>query len=419
MIKKEIYAAVEIADHEIRLVVGEFFDTRFNILRVERTPVKGVENKRITDEQDVVNGIRKVVKQANEALEFTIERVLVAIPSVDVERHNRRVNVYPESGSKRIRLSHIQGGLNEAITYKPNPELELVNVGCIKYITNGITSRKMPIDESADMMIMDVDLLYANKDVVYSYARCIEKAGLEILDICLDSYAIAQEAAVFEQTVDKYVVLIDIARQNTTLSLFTHGKLVNCEVLSDGYGKWLTSLREDYHLKDSIGFRLVQNTCNLLDDIVKDNVIYIWSELGEQKQISEKGVQEAIMPYLKAWIEMVNEACLPIIESGDVRYLITGEGCEIQSLQQLLPNFNAKATIYVPQTIGARDCSLVACLGLFYSWKEALNIRKDERISCDIYEVENAVESVTKKSAMDDEGGFTKKLNSILLNNDK
>ena len=268
-------------------------------------------------------------------------------------------------------------------------------------------------------MIMDVDLLYANKDVVYSYARCIEKAGLEILDICLDSYAIAQEAAVFEQTVDKYVVLIDIARQNTTLSLFTHGKLVNCEVLSDGYGKWLTSLREDYHLKDSIGFRLVQNTCNLLDDIVKDNVIYIWSELGEQKQISEKGVQEAIMPYLKAWIEMVNEACLPIIESGDVRYLITGEGCEIQSLQQLLPNFNAKATIYVPQTIGARDCSLVACLGLFYSWKEALNIRKDERISCDIYEVENAVESVTKKSAMDDEGGFTKKLKSILLNNDK
>lgn len=419
MIKKEIYAAVEIADHEIRLVVGEFFDTRFNILRVERTPVKGVEDKKISNEQAVVNGIRKIVKLANDALGFTIERVMLAIPSVSVERHNKRVNVYPEGGSKRIRLSHIQGGLNEAITYKPNPDLELVNVGCIKYITNGITSRKMPIDESADMMIMDIDLLYADKEIVYSYARCIEKAGLEILDVCLDSYAIAQEAAVFEQTVDKYVVLIDIARQNTTLSLFTHGKLVNCEVLHDGYGKWLTSLREDHHLQDNIGFRLVQNTCNLLEDVVKDNVIYIWSENGMQKQITEKGVQEAVAPYMNAWIEMVNEACQPIIESGDVRYLITGEGCEIQSLQQLLPNFNAKASVYVPQTIGARDCSLVTCLGLFYSWKETLNIRKDERISCDIYEVESAVESVTKKSAVDDEGGFTKKLKSILLNNDK
>ena len=99
--------------------------------------------------------------------------------------------------------------------------------------------------------------------------------------------------------------------------------------------------------------------------------------------------------------------------------MITGEGCEIQSLQQLLPVFNAKATVYVPQTIGARDCSLVTCLGLFYSWKEALNIRKDERISCDMNEMESAVESVTKKSTVDDEGGFTKKLKSILLNNDK
>ncbi|WP_416325039.1 cell division protein FtsA [[Eubacterium] hominis] len=419
MFRKEIYAAVEIADHEIRLIVGEFFDTRFNILRVERTMIKGVENKRITNEQDVVNGIRKVVKQANDALGFTIERVLLAIPSVNVERHNKRVNVYPEGGSKRIRLSHIQGGLNEAITYKPNPDLELVNVGCIKYITNGITSRKMPIDESADMMIMDIDLLYADKEIVYSYARCVEKAGLEILDVCLDSYAIAQEAAVFEQTVDKYVVLIDIARQNTTLSLFTHGKLVNCEVLADGYGKWLTSLHDDYHLQEHIGFRLMQNTCNLLDDVVKDNVIYIWSEGGMQKQITEKGVQEAVVPYITSWVETVNEACAPIIESGDVRYLITGEGCEIQSLQQLLPVFNAKATVYVPQTIGARDCSLVTCLGLFYSWKEALNIRKDERISCDMNEMESAVESVTKKSTVDDEGGFTKKLKSILLNNDK
>ena len=55
---------------------------------------------------------------------------------------------------------------------------------------------------------MNVDLLYADKEVVYAYARCIEKAGLEILDVCLDSYAMANEAAVFEQTVDKYVIQI-------------------------------------------------------------------------------------------------------------------------------------------------------------------------------------------------------------------
>ena len=108
-------------------------------------------------------------------------------------------------------------------------------------------------------------------------------------------------------------------------------------------------------------------------------------------------------------------SCLPIVESGNVRYLLTGEGCEIQSLQQLIDTLNAPAQIYVPQTIGARDCTYVTCLGLFYSWREQLNIRRDERVSCDMSDVETVIESVGKKAHTDDEGGFTKKLKSILL----
>ena len=58
-------------------------------------------------------------------------------------------------------------------------------------------------------------------------------------------------------------------RQNTTLSLFTHGKLVNCEVLEDGYGKWLAKLCEENHLSPHVGYRLVQNTCCLKEHEAK------------------------------------------------------------------------------------------------------------------------------------------------------
>jgi cell division protein FtsA len=40
--EKQIFAALEIADHEVRLIVGEFFNTRFNIIKVERVPVTGL-----------------------------------------------------------------------------------------------------------------------------------------------------------------------------------------------------------------------------------------------------------------------------------------------------------------------------------------------------------------------------------------
>ncbi|MGX8851991.1 cell division protein FtsA [Amedibacillus sp. YH-ame10] len=413
--KKEIYASVEIADHEIRMVVGEFYETRFNILRVEKTEVKGIEHKEIQDEQLVVNAIIKTVKKVEEALGFRIDRVLMSIPSVHVTRHNKKVSIVPEASSKRIRLSDIQKGLNQAITFKPESDLELVNVGCIKYITNGITSRKMPLEEVSDILIMNVDLLFADKEIVYSYARCVEKAGLEIMDICLDSYAVAQEAAVFEQTVDKYVILVNLSRDDTTLSLFSHGKLVSSEVIPEGYGTWLHEFEIEYQLSNKISFRLLQNTCTFDTANAKDSVIYIWSSGNEQKQLTEKQVCEVVVPKIDEWIQKMNETCLPIIESGDVRYLITGEGCEIQSLAEKISIMNAPAQIYVPQTIGARDCAYVTCLGLFYSWKEQQNIRYDDRISVDASSVEKSL-NVAAPKVMSDEGGFTKKLKSILLN---
>lgn len=412
---KELYASVEIADHEIRMVVGEFYETRFNILRVEKVEINGIEHKVIEDEQMVVNGIIKVVKKMEEALGYRIERVLMSVPSVNVIRHTKKVSVIPEATSKRIRLNDIQNGLNKAISYKPEQALELVNVSCIKYITNGITSRKMPIDEVCDMLVMSVDLLYADRDIVYSYARCVEKAGLDILDICLDSYAIAQEAAIFEQTVDKYIILVNLARQDTTLSLFSHGKLVNCNVLSEGYGEWLKDFKDEYNLSSKVSFRLLQNTCTF--DILKasDDVVYIWSKGNEQQQLREKEVCEKVSKKIKSWISVVNETCVPIVEHGDVRYIITGEGCELQSIEDLIGEFNASTTIYVPQTIGARSCAYVTCLGLFYSWKEQQEIRHDTRISCDLSEVQQLLQTPNKKMT-NDEGGFTKKLKSILLN---
>lgn len=414
MQRKQIFAALEIADHEVRLIVGEFHETRFNILRVERVKTSGVVNKIIVDEQNVVSAIMKAVQNANNVLGFKIERILLAIPSVDVTRFNKRVNVFVEDGSKRVRLSHVQSGINEAVTYKPDQDLELVNIGCIKYITNGITSRKMPLNEVCDVLTMNIDLLYANKEIVYSYARCAEKSGLEIIDICLDSYAIAEEAAIFEQTVDKYVVLVDLERQNTTLSLFTHGKLVNCEVLEGGYGEWVAPLKEQYHLPIDVGFRLIQNTCALEEKEVGDATVYIWSENGKQRQLSERDVYKIVINPIQDWLKMINETCQPIVDSGNVRYVLTGEGLEIQEIEKLAGSLNAQAQVYVPQTIGARDCGLVTCLGLFYSWKSQLAIRKDERTSCDQRDVEKIVESVNKPS-VNDESGFTKKLKSMLL----
>ena len=412
--RKEIYAALEIADHEVRLVIGELFEARLNILRVERVAMSGVTNKEITDEKAVVSAIRKAVANATIALGYRIERVLLAIPSLEVTRCNQKINVSIEDGTRTIRLFHIQSGFNKAISYRAGSHLELVNVGCIKYKVNGITSRKLPLGETCDSFVMDMDLLFAQKKAVYAYARCVEQANLEILDICLDAYAMAQEAAVFEQAIDRYIVQVDLSRSSTVLTLFAHGRLVRCIQVDEGYAHWYETLQERFHLRDAACFRLLQNLFSADPQQNGDNVIYIESIDGQQVQVTAADVYACCMERMHAWVRTVSETCELIVRGGTTRYVVSGEGMDIQVLGELMKEFNAPAAGYVPQLIGAREAAFTTTVGMIYNWKEIQQIRKDSRISVNHNEMEESVESINKV-AHDGEGGFTKKLRNILL----
>ena len=69
-----------------------------------------------------------------------------------------------------------------------------------------------------------------------------------MLDISLDSFAIAKEAALFEQTMDQNLILIRLEEQTTTLSLLSKGKLASCEIIEQGIDQWSKALVERYEL---------------------------------------------------------------------------------------------------------------------------------------------------------------------------
>ena len=56
---KQIYVALQMAENDIKVLVGEYFNTRFNILRIERIPTDGLSYNEITNEESIVNAIIK------------------------------------------------------------------------------------------------------------------------------------------------------------------------------------------------------------------------------------------------------------------------------------------------------------------------------------------------------------------------
>lgn len=411
MQNKQLFASLEIAEDEIRLLVAEYHMSRFNILRSDIQKCNGVKNKRIEKPQTVSAAIIKIIRNAEEALGMKIKSVILTIPSVDVKCIRRRINVATEEGSRKILLSHIRKGLKKAVEFEAEDGYEFVNVGSIKYIVGGISSRKMPLDERAEVLTMDVDLLYANKDIVYSYVMCVEKAGISVLDICLDTYAMAEESVALENSVDKFMILLDLSRFTTTLSLYHKGSLAGVDSIDMGYESWANALRRKFHLSMKECQEIIMDNCFADNGQYDDNVSYIWLDHDESKQITKKQIYETAFDEVKNWLTVINGACQTIAENGSTKLILTGQGADIVGISSLTKLISVPAQVYVPTTIGARKSSYTATLGALYCVKKWLYIQNTND-TC--VEVSNLT---PREREREDQNAFTKKLKNILLIN--
>lgn len=414
MAKKKVYAAMELADREVRLVVSEVFDGRNNILRVEKVPCSGLVNAHIEDEAAVVKAIQQAVKQAQAALGYRIERVLLAIPGQDVQRSTQKVRVSIEDGTRNIRLFHVQQGLNRAIQKRVSDENELINVNQILYTVEGETSPKLPVGKETDSFDMEVDLLYASKELLYSYVKAIELANLEVLDICLDIYALAQETAALSKSEDQPVILLDLEADHTTLALLMYGKIQHTVWMEQGFSSFIKDMQQKYALSDETAARLLQNIFSADLEENTDSIIYIEQQEDRRVEITARELAESVLPHIRRWIAEINAASSPIVSGGSARYILAGQGSNIPVLREMEKAFNAPASVYRVTSIGARDGAYGVPLGLSYAFEARNAIQKEDKTSVNNNELEESIESIARYGK-EDEGGFTQKLKKVML----
>jgi cell division protein FtsA len=416
MAKKSVYAAVEISDRDVRLVVLEVFDTRHNILRVEKVSHNGVRHSEIVDQKAVTDAVEQAVSQAQTALGYRIERVLLVIPSKNVKTRTEKASVSIEDGTHTVRVFHIQQGLKQAMS-KPSAEgLERVNVNRIVYETNGASSVKLPVGQDCTKLDMQVSFLEADKATVYAYVSAVEKAGLQVLDICLEVYAQAKETAVFDQSNDKAVILVTLEADHTVLTLVQNGEIKTSLTFEKGYESFTEELGKEHNLSQAVLWRLLQNLFYSREMDAQGNVIYIEQQEDRRVEISERELAAAILPKIRSWIAEVNSACSPILAQMQARYVITGAGGDIPVLKKMEPAFNAAASVYTVTDIGARSAAFTAPLGIAYAWTDQNAIWHDDRTSVNNNELEASIESITRYGK-GQEGGFTKKLKKVMLTN--
>jgi len=407
---QQIYAALELADHEVRLLVGEFHNTRLNILKVEKVKCSGIEGITIVDPDAVVTALKSAVNNASTNLGAKVQRVLLLLHSWGMKRFSRRVQVAVES---RVGSTDVRNAIREALKTDLPENLELINTIITKYTVNGIGYRRLPLGEECASMGVDVDLICADKDMTFAYAEIVEKAGLEITDVSLDSFAVAKEASLAEKSIDSFVILIRVERQTTTLTLFAKGRLISSEILFGGSDALISALVAEFHIPIDVAERLIYSNVRLGLEKYASSPIYLWANEGKTYTLSEEQLIKTISVPMDEWIRDIKRCCEPILESGSATLVLTGEAAEIVGFDtQLEKAVGASTQTYIPQTLGVRSSALSAATGLFYVLKDQSSYRQNILPGINIEEF-NAGRVGKKESSIDDT--LTRKLKGILF----
>lgn len=415
---KQILAGLEISDHEIRLIVGEFFNTRLNILKVEKVDCDALNQNGVINQETLIKAIKEAKENVEKNLALPLQKVLLSIPSVDVKRVAVQEKVTLNSVNKQVTYKDIRRAIaNGQKRVKSASDSIIVQTNCYKFIANGIASRRCPIDETLDELIIQMDIYLANKKWVFDLVSAVEGAGLSVIQLFLDSFAIAKEASLFEQSIDKYLIVLDGDYYSTKLSLLSGGRLVNFMVLPLGLQSFVDALDNQYHIGFKQSARLVKYNVRLDADKLSNQTCYVWAENDTTKTLNEKLIYDSIIQPVDDWIDMVNSAVKPILDAGKAMIVVCDELSEIIGLTDYMhEKINCEIKTYTPETLGIRSSSLTSCAGLLYAYKDYAEIIGVNDNSVD---VEAFAQHVDIRSGNAKEMTITNKLRNVLLQGKK
>lgn len=233
MNSNEIYVSLDIGTSNVKVIIGEMVNDSLNIIGVGNVKSNGLKKGSIVDIDETVQSIKKAIEQAERMVGIHIERVVVGVNVNQVQLLPCHGVVAVSNEDREIGNEDVLRVLDAAQVVSIAPEREFIDVVPRQFIVDGLDEINDPRGMIGVRLEMEGTLITGSRTLLHNLLRCVEKAGLEIVDICLQPLAAATVALSGDEK-NRGVALVDIGGGSTTLSIFQDGELQATSVLPIG-----------------------------------------------------------------------------------------------------------------------------------------------------------------------------------------
>ncbi|WP_442599416.1 cell division protein FtsA [Neobacillus sp. D3-1R] len=375
MNSNEIYVSLDIGTSSVKVIIGEMVNDTLNIIGVGNVKSEGLRKGSIVDIDETVHSIKSAIEQAERMIGMEINQVIVGITGNHVSLQPCHGVVAVSSENREITNDDVARVMDAAKVVSIPPEREIIDIIPKQFIVDGLDEITDPRGMIGVRLEMEGSIITGSKTILHNTLRCVERAGLDILDITLQPLA-AGSFALSKDEKSLGVALIDIGGGSTTIAIFDQGNLRATSVLPLG-GEHIT--------KDiSIGLRTSTEDAEKIkikyghafyDDASEDEVFSVPIIGSDQhQQFNQLEVADIIEARLEEIFELVqNELKRMGIRDLPGGFVLSGGVANMQGVLDLAQDiFQNRVRIAIPDYIGVREPQYTTSVGLIkYAYKNA------------------------------------------------
>lgn len=274
----EIITGLDIGTTKIAALIGERTDTGLNILGLGISPSEGLRRGVVVNMDKTTRSITQAVEAAQRTSGIQTDAVYAGIAGEHIQSVNSRGAIAIPRGEQGITKKDIERAFEAAKALQIPMDRQVIHTLAQEFIVDdqrGIPDPNGMYGVRLEVLVHIVTGAITSAQNLY---KCIKRAGLEVKDLVLESFA-SSFAVLSSDEKELGVVLIDLGGGTTDLAIFYEGSIRHSAVIPIG-GKSLTS-------DIAIGLRTPLETA---EDIKQNHCRAIFTRSDEDSHIEVPGV---------------------------------------------------------------------------------------------------------------------------------
>jgi len=337
----KIVVGLDIGTTKICAIVGQLNENgKLNVLGMGKAPsLGGVSRGVVANINKTTEAIQKAIEMASMNSKINIGEVHVGIAGHHIKSLQHTGTLIRTEGDREIGQEELDQLQSDMYRLAVEPGNTIIHVLPQEYIVDNERGIQDPVGRTGTKLDGIYHIVTGQINAAKNIKRCVEKAGMEMVDIIVEPIA-SSKAVLEEEEMEAGVCLLDIGGGTSDLAIFKGGKIRHTAVIPFGGDVITQDVMEAFSLLQKQAEKLKTKFGCAIPDSTKDNEVVVIPGVGNRKpkEIKVKNLARVINARMEEIFELVDDE---IYASGfkdrlHCGIMLTGGGAQLKDVSQLL-----------------------------------------------------------------------------------